>query len=94
MYVCVFVCADQVKLNEVWKNYGDWLEVEVFGKPHDWNSLLSSTSPHGCEDNGVLISTVHSSISTSSSMHSHTYICSYSLTFTIARERDISFYFK
>ena len=30
VYACVFVCADQVKLNEVWKKYGDWLEVEVF----------------------------------------------------------------
>ena len=47
VYVCVFVCADQVKLNAVWKKkYEDWLEVEVFGKPHDWDSLLSSTSAY------------------------------------------------
>jgi len=32
-------------LNEVWKKkYEDWLEVEVFGEPHDWDSILSSTS--------------------------------------------------
>ena len=35
----------QVKLNEVWKKkYEDWLEIEVFSRPHDWDSILSSTS--------------------------------------------------
>ena len=37
----------QIHLSEIWKKkYEDWLEVEVFSCPHDWDKVLSS--PHAC----------------------------------------------
>ena len=33
----------QIHLSEIWKKkYEDWLEVEVFSSPHDWDKVLSS----------------------------------------------------
>lgn len=33
----------QVQLNEIWKEkYEEWLEVEVFGEPKDWDSILKN----------------------------------------------------
>ena len=35
----------QVQLNEMWKKkYEDWLEVEVFTNPHNWDTALSSSA--------------------------------------------------
>lgn len=33
----------QIQLSEIWKKkYEEWLEVEVFSSPHDWDKVLSS----------------------------------------------------
>lgn len=33
----------QVQLSEIWKKkYEEWLEVEVFSNPHDWDKILLS----------------------------------------------------
>lgn len=33
----------QIHLSDIWKKkYKEWLEVEVFSCPHDWDSILSS----------------------------------------------------
>ena len=37
--------GEDVHLNEIWKEkYEEWLEVEVFGKPKDWDKIIKS--PH------------------------------------------------
>ena len=41
------VLGQEVELSELWKSkYEEWVEVEVFLKPRDWDEVLqSSTAP-------------------------------------------------
>ena len=41
------VLGQEVELSELWKSkYEEWVEVEVFLKPRDWDQVLqSSTAP-------------------------------------------------
>ena len=37
--------GEDVHLNDIWKEkYEEWLEVEVFGEPKDWDTIIKS--PH------------------------------------------------
>lgn len=35
--------GEDIELNEIWKEkYEEWLEVEVFGEPKDWDKIIKS----------------------------------------------------
>ena len=53
VYVCLFVYVCildvlyffslQIELSDIWKKkYEQWLEVEVYSSPHDWDTVLQS----------------------------------------------------
>ena len=44
LWVCNSVPTHmQIHLSEIWKQkYEDWLEVEVFSSPHDWDKVLQT----------------------------------------------------